>query len=406
MGFFDRKSKENESAKEEKQVVIPEPWKCAKIISANEAYQKEKLPIGWYIFQEGKKWYALKPNPLSGELMRSNGYQFYPHRFEAWLGVPVPDVEAKTESRSDYEPLPTEDETPEPWECARIVSVDEVDDGDLPAGWYVYEYGGLWYALKPDPYDPQYMIESESADYPKDLEEWLGIPVAPPEPVEQPKRTDALDGRIIKSQETADARKQSEPPEYLKRMGLVEEDPMSKPPTDIENRWAEEQLTEQLKEAEAEIRDAEKILAADRRAAPATLEEDLKKKRKSLGRTNQVKTRLTDSELTEFNRRVKKSGLSQGEFIRNAILEGKIEVKEHDPIMIGVLDELALVRADLGRQGGLLKMITKPSAGMRSLHPEEWAELMQTIRDMEAIKQRLIELEVKISNGTCDTSKQ
>lgn len=397
MAFFDRKSKEKETPKEEKKVVIPEPWKCAKVISLAEAQRPDELPIGWYIFQEGASWYGLKPSVRDGKLEKSSK-QYHAHLLKKWLGVPVPDVEEKADSRNDYETLPTEGESPEPWEYARIVSVNEVDDGYLPVGWYVYEYDGLWHALKPDPYDPRYMIECEPADYPEYLEEWLGIPVAPSEPVGQPRKAVALDSRISKSQETADAKKQSEPPEYLKRMGIVEENPTDKPPTDIENRWAEEKLTEQLKEAEAEIQDAEKILAANRKAATAPLEEDSKKKRKSLGRTNQVKTRLTDSELTEFNRRVKKSGLSQGDFIRNAILEGKIEVKEHNPIMVGVLDELALLRAEIGRQGGLLKMITKPSAGMRSLRPDEWEALMNAIRDLDHMKEKISKLEDKLND--------
>ena len=73
---------------------------------------------------------------------------------------------------------------------------------------------------------------------------------------------------------------------------------------------------------------------------------------------------------------------------------------------ITLLDELTKLRAELGRQGGLLKMIIKPNEGLRQLAPNEWAELTKTIRDMEAIKQRLIELEAKISNGAGETSKQ
>ena len=316
-----------------------------------------------------------------------------------------------------YEPAYHEVEIPEPWDFAKHISLGEAQDPDLPCGWYIFEDGGCWYALRPDP-ETGDMLESEEAYSPYELEEWLGVPVTPPEP---PKKKVGLDAMIGKAQGKSEANNQptwgapttgynkpsspSEPPDYLKRMGLVEEDPTDEPPTDIENRWAEEQLTEKLKEVEAEIQDAHALLTSERVATAVTNEDAPKKKRKSLGRSNQVKIRLTDSELMQFQSRVKKSGLSQGDFLRSAALNGQIVVEEHDVVDVMLLDELAMIRAELGRQGGLLKMITKPNRGQRELAPEEWEDLMNAIRGLDNMKERISKVEAMV-NGNRKTSNQ
>lgn len=158
-------------------------------------------------------------------------------------------------------------------------------------------------------------------------------------------------------------------------------------PSDIENRWAGEKAAEELEEIKKDL---------DTAAEPTGRQ---RKRRNSIGRTNQIKTRLTDTELVQFHRRLKKSGLAQGEFLRNAALTGQIVIEEHSVADVAMLDELAMIRAELGRQGGLLKMIIKPNEGQRKLAPEEWGELISEIRDMEKIKKRLAEIEVKIRDG-------
>ena len=161
------------------------------------------------------------------------------------------------------------------------------------------------------------------------------------------------------------------------------------PPTEIENRCAGEKMAEELRDIQ--------IVAQElpNRAAH--------KKRKSMGRTNQIKTRLTDAELSQFQRRVHKSGLPQGDYLRSAALTGEIRIEEHSVCDIALLDELVLIRAELGRQGGLLKMIIKPNEGRRELSPVEWAELIDTIRNFEQMKIKLEDLEVKIRHGNRNT---
>ena len=321
------------------------------------------------------------------------------------------------QKQETYTPTYYEIEIPEPWDYAKRISLSEAQDPDLPCGWYIFEDGGCWYGYKPDP-ETGGMLESGEAYSPYELEEWLGVPVAPPEP---PKKKAGLDATIGRASEQIPPENrpvwgtpvtgynkpssQDEPPDYLKRMGLAEENPTDEPPTDVENRWAEKQLTEKLKEAEAEIQDAQALLASNRTSTSVTNEDKPKKKRKSLGRTNRVQIRLTDSELTQFQSRVKKSGLSQGDFLRSAALHGQIIVEEHDVVDVMLLDELAMIRAELGRQGGLLKMITKPNRGQRELAPEEWEDLMDAIRGLDSMKEKISNVEAMV-NGNHKASNQ
>ena len=64
-----------------------------------------------------------------------------------------------------------------------------------------------------------------------------------------------------------------------------------------------------------------------------------------------------------------------------------------------MLDELALLKADVGRIGGLLKMTIRPNEGQRTLHPAEWEELLHAARQVEHMAKRLAALEVKITDG-------
>ena len=155
-------------------------------------------------------------------------------------------------------------------------------------------------------------------------------------------------------------------------------------PTAFENEWAEEKMAEQL------------LAKEEPAAAPA---EKRKKARPSLGRTNQIKTRLTDSELVQLQRRIKKSGLTQGDFIRNAVLNEQIVIVEQSYADLAMLDDLTKIRAELGRQGGLLKMIVKPNEGQRELAPDEWAALIAAIRNMEQLTRRIDDLQKEVAYG-------
>ena len=239
-----------------------------------------------------------------------------------------------------------------------------------------------------------YLIKDEKSVY--DLVQMIDQQTASAEVYSRTIKQNALDQQISFAEKNTVS-------DYQTTTGFIEKNqvnPMYEPMTDVEIRWSEEQLTEQLRESETEIQAAETLLNLE-----SVNDEKPKKKRKNLGRTNRIQIRLTDAELTQFRIRVEKSGLSQGEFLRNAALHEQIVIEEYDSLGIMIMDELAKVRAELGRQGGLLKMITKPNRGQRELAPEEWKMLMAFIRDNEKMKEKILKMEEKL-NGNSKTSIQ
>ena len=71
----------------------------------------------------------------------------------------------------------------------------------------------------------------------------------------------------------------------------------------------------------------------------------------------------------------------------------------HTELDVAMLDELALLKADVGRIGGLFKMTIRPNEGQRTLRPAEWEELLHAARQVERMAKRLAALEVKITDG-------
>ena len=112
-----------------------------------------------------------------------------------------------------------------------------------------------------------------------------------------------------------------------------------------------------------------------------------------------VKTKMSDSEYRTFLARVKRSELSASEFLRRAALTERITISMRTELDVALLDELALLKADVGRVGGLLKMTIRSNEGQRTLHPAEWEELLHAARQAERMAKRLAELEVKIADG-------
>ena len=138
-------------------------------------------------------------------------------------------------------------------------------------------------------------------------------------------------------------------------------------------------------------------------SAPLTIAEHItspaKPPQSSRARKNLIKTRLSDSEYRAFTARVKRSKLSASEFLRRAALTGRIVIPLHTELDVAMQHELALLKADVGRIGGLLKMTIRPNEGQRTLRPAEWEELLHAARQVERMAKRLAALEVKITDG-------
>lgn len=131
-----------------------------------------------------------------------------------------------------------------------------------------------------------------------------------------------------------------------------------------------------------------------------------RKKKKGHRRTNELKTRMTDDELKIFKRRVKGTGLSDSAYLRNIALTGQIVVKKQSDTERKILDEMAKISAEMGRQGGLLKMVIKPNEGQRIFAPEEWKELISTVREMRTLQKYMTEWGGKVFRGDYNTSNE
>lgn len=265
-----------------------------------------------------------------------------------------------------------------PWDCAKEITKAEAQQEGLPLGWYIYQDGYVWYGLRPNAGNAA-LERSFHRNSPKELEEWLGVPV-PETSLSQAAAHSEASGLDALINQAAAA-------------------PPSPEFSDEEQHQADTQLAQEIRELEQDIRDTEDALnmPPPGQEAPSDAVPP-KKKRERRGRTrnNEFHVWFSDAELARFRRRVQRSGLNHSEFIRRAALNGKIVVEERDPVNIAILDDLELIRAELGRQGGMLKMVIKPNEGQRELAPEEWAELIQAVRYLENTKKRLGQLEEKL----------
>ena len=226
----------------------------------------------------------------------------------------------------------------EPWEYAKQVTEAQWKSGELPLGWYCYTPNNVvWIGLKPDD-DCTRLISSPAMQRPQDLDEWLGIPTE-----------------------------------------------LTLHPERIPKKESFEELMRQIRGNSGRT-----AITPVQEPEPEQKPENPKRKKTS-GRRRpiQVHIRLSPEEHENLRRRIARTGLSQNEFLRRAALTGRIQIEERSLSNMAILDELELLRAEIGRQGGLLKMVIKPNEGQRELAPEEWKELVQTIRDIEQLTKKL-----------------
>ncbi len=131
----------------------------------------------------------------------------------------------------------------------------------------------------------------------------------------------------------------------------------------------------------------------DERQAKSEAEKKPKKKRVKTGRDNQVKTRLTDTEMQLFSERVKASGMKQGDFMRECLLHEEVHVRSLTDIDAQAFGKLMEMSSDLGRIGGLIKgtvMVNKDEFGI--LTPTEKEKLEALIRELNTVKDDLLKV--------------
>lgn len=100
-----------------------------------------------------------------------------------------------------------------------------------------------------------------------------------------------------------------------------------------------------------------------------------------------VHVRFSDSEMRLLKKRVARSGMSLSRYIRHVALEGKLPVPDRDETGKALsrfsreLDDLV---AELGRQGGMLKLGMKPNQEeWKTQDPEGWSDIVLLIRFLE-----------------------
>ena len=124
----------------------------------------------------------------------------------------------------------------------------------------------------------------------------------------------------------------------------------------------------------------------------------VKKKAGNRKRNCQFLVRFSTSEYARFLRRAEDTGLSKNEFALRALLDSEIvlDVGKQTAIM-QLCQELKETKAELGRQGGMLKMVIQPNKGQRELHPEEWDSLIQFYNSIEKSKKSVEKTLVNIN---------
>ena len=231
------------------------------------------------------------------------------------------------------------------WDMAKKITKTEAQNPGLPLGWYIYKEQSIWYGLRPNEALTG-LEQSYQKSNPKDLEEWLGKPI--PGEAPQPKGA-SLEEIVAQATQAWDENRQ--------------------PPAEQPARESNQSKT------------------------PHRM------------RGNGILVRFTDSELVQLRKRVRQSGKNQSAFIREAALTGKIVKEEANPQQLPDSAEIHALWAEMGRVGGMLKMIIKPNEGLRELYPQEFLEVVKAIRYLERSSKRLKTLEAKL-NGNHQASNQ
>ncbi len=246
-----------------------------------------------------------------------------------------------------------ESETPRflQWDMAKKISPLEGDNPDqLPLGWYIYKKGYRWFAIKPNEKRNGFLFGSEFQS-PEDAQKWLGIPIP----------SELLNSGITASSLERHLAERNKPPASTSSSAAPQ-------PASVEHIYHE---------------------AKPKKAAP------------NRTRSISMSFRLTPTEYDLFSRKAEEAGLSKTDYLLQAVTEAQITPRlkkgEAMPQLLEMNEELKSLRAELGRQGGLLKMVVQPNKGQRPLHPEEWDILIQTIQDFAKNKKRVEKTMEKIN---------
>ena len=104
-------------------------------------------------------------------------------------------------------------------------------------------------------------------------------------------------------------------------------------------------------------------------------------------RSRVVKTRLTDEEYADFTARLAPYGMSQSEFIRQAITRATIRpIVTVSPVNDELLSAVGRLTAEYGRIGGNLNQIARTLNEWHSPYPQLAEEVRAAVSDLAALK--------------------
>ena len=118
-------------------------------------------------------------------------------------------------------------------------------------------------------------------------------------------------------------------------------------------------------------------------------------------RSRVVKTRLTDEEYADFTARLAPYGMSQSEFIRQAITRATIRpIDTVSPVNDELLAAVGKLTAEYGRIGGNLNQIARTLNEWHSPYPAMAKELKDAAADLAALKYEVLQ---KVGEAIGDT---
>ena len=109
-------------------------------------------------------------------------------------------------------------------------------------------------------------------------------------------------------------------------------------------------------------------------------------------RNHIIKTRLDDEEHAEFLRRMELYGMSQSEFIRQAVSGAPVKpiITVH-PVNDQLLSAIGKLTAEYGRIGNNLNQIARSLNEWHSPYPEMAKELRDSAADLAALKYEVLQ---------------
>ena len=117
----------------------------------------------------------------------------------------------------------------------------------------------------------------------------------------------------------------------------------------------------------------------------------MRKKYNTPHRSRVVKTRLTEDEYADFTARLAPSGISQSEFLRQAIRRTTIRPVLHvSSVNDELLSAVGKLTAEYGRIGGNLNQIARTLNEWHSPYPAMAKELREAAADLAALKYEVL----------------